>query len=78
MREVNIQLRQDDKKIAKLFYIIGIVPVIWIALLVAPYINVGIIGILKNSSNIFTRPFNISFTENSIKTILIFLLIYYL
>ena len=78
MREVNIQLRQDDKKIAKLFYIIGIVPVIWTALLVAPYINGGIIGILKNSTNIFTIPFNISFTENSIKTVLIFLLIYIL
>lgn len=71
-------MRQDDKKIAKLFYIIGIAPVIWTALLVAPYINGGIIGILKNSSNIFTRPFNISFTENSIKTVLIFLLIYLL
>ena len=71
-------MRQDDKKIAKVFYIIGIVPIIWTALLVAPYINGGIIGILKNSSDIFTRPFNISFTENSIKTVLIFLLIYIL
>ena len=71
-------MRQDDKKIAKVFYIIGIVPIIWTALLVAPYINGGIIEILKNSSNIFTRPFNISFTENSIKTVLIFLLIYIL
>lgn len=69
-------MRQDDKKIAKLFYIIGIAPVIWTALLVAPYINGGIIGILKNSTNIFTIPFNISFTENSIKTVLIFLLSY--
>ena len=71
-------MRQDDKKIAKVFYIIGIVPIIWTALLVAPYINGGIIEIFKNSSNIFTRPFNISFTENSIKTVLIFLLIYIL
>ena len=71
-------MRQDDKKIAKVFYIIGIVPIILTALLVAPYINGGIIGILKNSSDIFTRPFNISFTENSIKTVLIFLLIYIL
>lgn len=71
-------MRQDDKKIAKVFYIIGIVPIIWTALLVAPYINGGIIGILKNSSDIFTRPFNISFTENSIKTVLIFLLIHIL
>ena len=71
-------MRQDDKKIAKVFYIIGIVPIIWTALLVAPYINGGIIGILKNSSDIFTRPFNISLTENSIKTVLIFLLIYIL
>ena len=71
-------MRQDDKKIAKVFYIIGIVPIIWTALLVAPYINNGIIGVLKNSGNIFSKPFNISITENSIKTVLIFLLIYIL
>ena len=71
-------MRQDDKKVAKIFYTIGIIPIIWIAFLVAPYIDGGIINIIKNVSKIFSKPFNIVFTENSIKTVLIFLLIYIL
>ena len=68
----------DDKKIARVVYIIGIIPVIWLALLVAPYIDGGLIEIIKNGSDALNNPFNITFMENSIKTILIFLLIYVL
>ncbi len=71
-------MKPDEKKIVKTFYIIGIIPIIWIALLISPYIDGGLINIVKNSSTIFSKPFNITFTENSIKTILIFLLIYVL
>lgn len=78
MQEENIPLKPDEKKIAKTFYIIGIIAIIWIALLISPYIDGGLINIVKNSSIIFSKPFNITFTENSIKTILIFLLIYIL
>ena len=68
----------DDKKIARVVYIIGIIPVIWLALLVAPYIDGGLIEIIKNGSDALNNPFNITFMENSVKTILIFLLIYVL
>ena len=68
----------DDKKIARVVYILGIIPVIWLALLVAPYINGGLIEIIKNGSDALNNPFNITFMENSVKTILIFLLIYVL
>ena len=66
----------DDKKIARVVYILGIIPVIWLALLVAPYIDGGLIEIIKNGSDALSNPFNITFMESSIKTILIFLLIY--
>ena len=66
----------DDKKIARVVYIFGIIPVIWLALLIAPYSNGGLMEIIKNSNNILNNPFNIIFTQSSIKTILIFLLIY--
>ena len=71
-------MRQDEKKVAKIFYIIGIIPIIWISLLIAPYIDGGLINIIKNGSLVFSNPFKIILTENSIKTILIFLLIYLL
>ena len=69
-------LLNDDKKIARVIYILGIIPVIWLALLVAPYINGGLIEIIKNGSDALSNPFNITLMESSIKTILIFLLIY--
>ena len=69
---------QDDKQTRKIIYIIGIIPIIWFALLIAPYLNGGLMEIIKNANNIFDNVFKISFCENSIKTILIFLLIYIL
>ena len=56
--------------------LIGIVPVVWIALLIAPYIENGLIDILNNINNI--NPFSVELCENSLKTIFIFLLIYFL
>ena len=69
---------QDDKRTRKIIYIIGIIPIIWFALLIAPYLNGGLIEIIKNSNNIFNNMLNIRFCENSIRTILIFLVIYIL
>lgn len=71
-------MKQDEKKVAKILYIIGIIPIIWISLLLAPYTDGGIVNIVKNSNVIFSNPFNILFTEDSIKTILIFMIIYIL
>ena len=71
-------MRQDEKKVAKIFYIIGIIPIIWISLLIAPYIDGGLVNIIKNGSLAFSNPFKIIFTGNSLKTVFIFLLIYIL
>ena len=39
---------QDDKRTRKIIYIIGIIPIIWFALLIAPYLSGGLIEIIKN------------------------------
>ena len=67
-----------DKNISKIVYILGTVPVIWLALKIAPIAKCGITNILKNLENIFKNPLNINWSQNSMKTILIFLLIYVL
>lgn len=54
----------------------GIIPIIWLAVLIAPYTNDGIIVIIKQFSSITSKPFNFIWCENSIRTILIFLAIY--
>ena len=52
---------QDDKRTRKIIYIIGIIPIIWFALMIAPYLNGGLMEVIKNSNNIFDNIFNISF-----------------
>lgn len=69
---------QDDKRTRRIIYIIGVIPIIWFALMIAPYLNGGLMEVIKNSNNIFDNIFNISFCENSIRIILIFLIIYIL
>lgn len=58
------------------FYVLGIVPVVWLALLAAPYMHGGLIGIVKGLAEAFEQPFNLHGQENSVKTILIFLAAY--
>ncbi len=69
-------MKQDDKRVLRVLYVIGIIPIIWFALLVAPYTNGGLVEIIKNVNIALSNPFKIVIVENSIKTIFIFLLIY--
>ena len=65
-----------EKKSEYIFYIIASIFVIWIALLVAPYISGGIPSLIKNLGTVMDNPFNITWCENSLITILVFLGIY--
>ena len=64
------------KKSEYIFYLIASIFVIWIALLVAPYISGGVPSLIKNLGAVMDNPFNITWCENSLRTILIFLGIY--
>ena len=59
-----------------ILYTCGLIPVVWLALLVAPYLDGGLVEIIKNLSVAFSNPFNISFCEDSVKTVLICILAY--
>lgn len=58
--------------------LIGIIPIIWLALLIAPYKNGGLISLLSNYNEIFNNPFNIVICEDSLKTVLFFVFIYFI
>lgn len=49
-------MKQDEKRIRKIFYILGIFPIVWIALLLAPYTKGGLIEIIKNGSIVLNDP----------------------
>ena len=71
-------MKENSKKQKLIICLFGIIPVIWFALLIAPYIDKGLAEIIKQLGKILDRPFSISFCSNSIKTVFFFLLIYFL
>lgn len=40
-------MKNDDEQSSLILAVIGIIPVIWFALLVAPYLSSGLMGILE-------------------------------
>ena len=58
--------------------LLGTIPVIWIAFLIAPYMDAGILGVLRHLSEIAQAPFSIKLCENTRKTVLALLLAYVL
>ena len=62
----------------KALYLIGVIPTIWIALLIAPSIHGGLPTIIKDFPKAMENPFSIVFCHDSIKTIFIFVIAYLL
>ncbi len=56
-----------------ILYALGLVPAVWLALLIAPAIGGGLPNLLPNLADIFEHPFRITLCEDSVKTVLIFI-----
>ena len=69
-------MRNDENKTSLILAACGIVPVVWLALLTAPYVGGGIVEIIGGLSVAINQPFQITVCEDSVKTVLIFLLAY--
>ena len=68
--------RDNDRQSAIILSIIGIVPVVWVALLIAPSVSGGLPEILPKLATVFNEPFQIELCEDSLRTVLILLLSY--
>ena len=69
-------MRNDDKKTGLILSVCGIVPVIWLALLTAPYVGGGLVEIIRGLPVALSKPLEITVCEDSAKTVIIFLLAY--
>ena len=67
-----------DNEIPNWIYALGVIPVIWIALLIAPSFSGGLPNIIKDFSNSMENSFSISWCGDSLKVIFIFIVIYIL
>ena len=69
-------MRDNDRQTAIILSVVGIVPVIWIGLLIAPSVSGGLPEIAANLVTIFDNPLSITLCEDSRKTVLILLICY--
>lgn len=69
-------MRDNDRQSAIILSVIGIVPVVWLALLIAPSVHGGLPEILPKLMTVFNTPFAIELCEDSLKTVLVLLLCY--
>lgn len=58
------------------FLLIGLILVVWFALLIAPISDQGLVKIIISFPSIIENPFSITFCSNTIKTVILFIFVY--
>lgn len=69
-------MKNDKKQSMGAFAVLGILPVVWFALLTAPYLSGGMMEVIQGVPEAMNHPFSISICKDSVKTVLLFLLAY--
>lgn len=59
-----------------ILYCLGLIPTVWLGLLVAPTIGAGLPNLIRNLAVVFSNPFHIVWCEDSVKAVLIFICAY--
>lgn len=68
--------RDSSRQSAIILAVIGILPVVWLGLLIAPSVKGGLPEILPSLLAVFNDPFHIELCGDSLKTVLVLLLLY--
>ena len=69
-------MRNGEKQAAWIFALFGIFPVVWLALLTAPYLAGGLPEIIRGFPEAINHPFHIQLCVDSLRAVLIFLFVY--
>jgi len=69
-------VKRDNPKQLIAAAALGVVPVVWLALLLAPHLGGGLAGIINGFSAAMDNPIAITICEDSAKTVLVLLLAY--
>ena len=69
---------RDDKFSAEYIalYVFGLIATLWFSLLIAPAMSNGLVGLINELPYAMNNPFKITWCENSLKTVLILVMIY--
>lgn len=69
-------MKRDNPKQILMFAAFGLIPVVWAALVTAPAVAGGLPAILQNLTAALNNPLDISWCEDSVKTVLLFIAAY--
>ena len=69
-------MKPDNKTGGPWLYALGLIPAVWLALLIAPSLSGGLSEILEALPAAMNHPFQIAWCEDSVKTVLIFIAAY--
>src|SRR5659263_218244 len=76
-KNARIVMRRDRlSKENLILYALSLIPIIWVALLIAPALSGGLPEILKNLMTTINNPFHIVWSEDTVKCILLFIVAY--
>jgi len=68
--------QESDRKGAVILFSVLVIPVVWAALIVAPFISQGLAGIVSGFAEAMQQPFQIKWCADSLESILLFLMAY--
>ena len=69
-------MKKDNGYQEIIFFVVGLIPVIWFAVLSAPYMYDGLFNAVANISEAMESPFTFVWCDESLRTVFIFLIIY--
>lgn len=69
-------MKKDNGYQEIIFFVVGLIPVVWFAILSAPYMYDGLLNAVANISEAMESPFTFVWCDESLRTIFIFLIIY--
>ena len=71
-----MSLTNTDRRDILIYSLAGVIPVVWIALLVAPYWQGNLFEVISRLDEVFARPLHIQWTEASLRAVFFCLLAY--
>ena len=69
-------MKNNSRQNTVIFCVLLLIPVVWAALVVAPFLSQGLMGIMKGFTEAMSNPFNIRWVDNSPMCILFFVAAY--
>lgn len=69
-------MKSDDRKESWVLILFGIIPVVWLALLTAPFFFDGLLSVIEKLPEAIQHPFRIQICKDSLKTVLLFIACY--